>query len=88
MKVGRIDLDGTGSPMGLVAKILKAEPDLTIPVPIEELSRQLDIAEIRDMTTDGFEGGLITDDARSSGFILVNRIARRGRRRFTIVGNL
>jgi Zn-dependent peptidase ImmA (M78 family) len=84
MKVGRIDLDGTGSPMGLVAKILKAEPDLTIPVPIEELARQLDITEIREMSTDGFEGGLITDDARSSGFILVNRTARRGRRRFTI----
>jgi len=84
MQVTRIDLDGTGSPMGLVAKILKAEPGLTIPVPIEELAHQLDIAEIRDLSADGFEGGLITDDARSSGFILVNRAARRWRRRFTI----
>lgn len=84
MQVSRIDLDGTGSPMGLVGKILKAEPNLTIPVPIEELARQLDIAEIRELSADGFEGGLITDDARSSGIILVNRTARRGRRRFTI----
>lgn len=84
MKVRRIDLDGTGSPMGLVGKILKAEPNLTVPVPIEELAYQLDISEIRDLTADGFEGGLVTDDARSSGIILVNRGARRGRRRFTI----
>ncbi|WGJ15971.1 ImmA/IrrE family metallo-endopeptidase [Methylocapsa sp. D3K7] len=84
MQVTRMDLDGTGSPMGLVGKILKAEPALTLPVPIEQLAHQLDIAEIRDLFADGFEGGLITDDARSSGFILVNHAARRGRRRFTI----
>jgi Zn-dependent peptidase ImmA (M78 family) len=84
MRVGRMDIDGTGSPMGLVGKILKTEPNLRLPIPIEELARQLDISEIRDISMDGFEGGLITDDARSSGFILVNREARRGRRRFTI----
>jgi Zn-dependent peptidase ImmA (M78 family) len=84
MRVTRMDLDGTGSPSGFVGKILKAEPNLTIPVPIEELARQLDIADIRDLSSEGFEGALITDDTRSSGFILVNRAARRGRRRFTI----
>jgi Zn-dependent peptidase ImmA (M78 family) len=84
VQVTRIDLDGTGSPTGLVTKILKAEPGLVAPVPIEELAGQLDIAEIRDLAADGFEGGLITDEVRSSGFILVNRAARRGRRRFTI----
>lgn len=84
MQVTRMDLDETGSPSGLVTKILKAEPNLTIPVPIEDLARQLDINEIRDLTTDGFEGALITDEARSSGFILVNKNVIRGRRRFTI----
>lgn len=84
IQVTRMDLDGAGSPMALVSKILKAEPNLPLPIPIEDLARQLDIAEIRDLTTEGFEGGLVTDEARSSGFILVNRTARRGRRRFTI----
>jgi uncharacterized protein DUF955 len=84
MKVTRLDLDGTGSPEGIVGKILKAEPDLLIPVPIEDLARQLDITDILDLTTEGFEGGLITDDCRSQGTILVNRAARRGRRRFTV----
>lgn len=70
--------------MGLVAKILEAEPRLSIPVPIEELARRLDIEDIRTIATDSFEGGLVTDEARSSGFILVNRRATPKRRRFTI----
>ncbi len=84
MKVTRMDLDGAGSPMGLVAKILKAEPDMPLQTPIEALARQLDITEIQELTADGFEGGLITDEARSRGFILVKRGAREQRRRFTI----
>jgi hypothetical protein len=84
MRVRRLDLDGTGSPEGIVGKILKEEPDLVIPVDIEALARQLDITDIIDLTTEGFEGGLITDDCRSQGTILVNKSARRGRRRFTV----
>lgn len=84
MNISRLDLDGTGSPEGLVGKILKAVPDLPIPVPIDELARRLDIVAIKELTTEGFEGGLITDDCKSEGTILVNRAAVRGRRRFTI----
>jgi Zn-dependent peptidase ImmA (M78 family) len=84
MNISRLDLDGTGSPEGLVGKILKALPDLPIPVPLEELARALDIVDIDVLTTDGFEGGLITDDCKNEGVILVSRDARRGRRRFTI----
>lgn len=68
-----MDLDGPTSPSALVAKILKAEPRLTAPIPIEDLARQLDIVEIQDLTTDGFVGGLITDVSCSDGFILVKR---------------
>lgn len=84
MNISRLDLDGTGSPEGLVGKIFKALPDLPIPIPVEELARALDITDIDVLSTDGFEGGLITDACKSEGTILVNRHARRGRRRFTI----
>lgn len=84
MKVTRLDLDGTGSPHGLVTLILKAEPTLPIPVPVEELARQLDIEKIQELETDGFEGGLITDDCRSRGIILVSVNTQRQRKRFTI----
>jgi hypothetical protein len=63
MLVSRIDLDGkgAGSPEGLVSRILKAEPSLSIPIPIEQLCRQLDISSIEYGTLDGLEGGLITN---------------------------
>jgi Zn-dependent peptidase ImmA (M78 family) len=84
MKISRMDLDGTGSLSGIVARILKLEPDLPIPVPIEELALQLDIQKIQQFDSEQFEGGLITDETRSSGIILVNRSSFKGRRRFTI----
>lgn len=86
--VTRMDLADTGSPEGLVAAILKLEPELVLPVPIEELCVQLDIEEIAELDTDGFEGGLITDVSRSKGIVLVNRAAPRKRRRFTIAHEL
>lgn len=84
MKITRLDLDGVGSPTALVARILKIEPDLTFPIPVEELARQLDIEAIKELETEGFEGGLLTDENRQAGIILVNKEARGGRRRFTI----
>jgi IrrE N-terminal-like domain len=84
MKVTRLDLDGTGSPEGLVTKILKAEPQLSYPVPIEELARALDILEIAELPGGSVEGSLVMDECRGNGIILVNKSANAGRRRFTI----
>jgi Zn-dependent peptidase ImmA (M78 family) len=86
MPLSRMELQekGAGSPDGLVAKILKLEPKLPIPVPIEDLCKQLDIADVRPLDTEGFEGGLITDTERSEGVILVNTASHYFRQRFTI----
>ncbi|WP_298336046.1 ImmA/IrrE family metallo-endopeptidase [uncultured Erythrobacter sp.] len=88
MTLSRLDLDGTSSPRGLVTKILKALPSLSLPMPIEDIARALDIAEIEEIETEGFVGGLVTDDARSSGGILVQKGLGRQRRRFTIAHEL
>ena len=84
MSVTRIDLADVGSPEELVIEILKAEPDLPIPVPVEKLAFQLGITDIKDMDSDGFIGGLITNETKSTGVILVNRDLRKERRRFTV----
>lgn len=84
LSVARMDLDGPTSPTALVTKILKAEPGLTLPIPIEAIAIQLDITDIVDIEADGFVGGLITDTSRSSGSILVQRGLMEERRRFTI----
>ena len=67
MQISRMDLADKGSPEGIVMAILKAEPNLPIPVPIEELCRQLDIIEIQALTTQGFEGGLLVVEVEASG---------------------
>jgi Zn-dependent peptidase ImmA (M78 family) len=84
MAVSRIDLADAGSPERLIMEILKAEPDLPIPVPVDQLALQLGITEITDMDSDGFIGGLITNETKSTGVILVNQNLRKERRRFTI----
>jgi Zn-dependent peptidase ImmA (M78 family) len=82
--VTRRDLDGTGSPEGLVTRILKAEPALKYPVPIESLAHQLGIIEIGELETDAFEGCLYALEDKQKGFILLNKASKGGRRRFTI----
>jgi hypothetical protein len=86
MPISRIDLDenGAGSPDGLVLKILKTEPSLSVPIPIERLCRQLDISSIEYETLDGLEGGLVTNSERESGIILVRKESHPFRQRFTI----
>jgi Zn-dependent peptidase ImmA (M78 family) len=79
-----MDLDGPTSPTALVAKILAAEPGLTLPIPIEEIARQLDIQDIREIETNGFVGSLVTDNSRSDGFIVLKAGLMPARRRFTI----
>lgn len=84
MRISRIDLADCGSPEKLVIEILKTEPDLSIPVPIEKLAYQLGISDIKTLEADGFVGGLITNETKSTGVILLSKNLQRGRRRFTI----
>lgn len=90
MPISRMDLDGkgAGSPDGLVRRIFEIEPMLPIPVPIEQLCYQLDIASIEELKTKGFEGGLITNAARESGIILINKTSHPFRQRFTMAHEL
>jgi len=82
--ISRIDLADFGSPDQFAREIVRRIPDLQIPVPIEDIAAQLDITSIEELQTEGFEGGLFTNENKSTGFILVKRSAPRQRRRFTI----
>jgi hypothetical protein len=88
LKLTRLDLGGAGSPSALVTRILAAEPDLPIPVPLEDLCTCLDIVAIRDLETEGFEAALVTDLLKASGAILVAANRSRQRRRFSIAHEL
>lgn len=84
MLIDRVELADSTSPERIVAEILRQVPDLPIPVPIEELATAVGITAIHRMTTDNFEGGLITQPERRDGVILVNGGANRLRQRYTV----
>lgn len=88
MKIGRLDLDGLGSPTALAAKIHELEPQLSTKVPVEELCVQFDIESIGDLETDGFEAAIIMDELKASGAILVAKGRSTERRRYSIAHEL
>ena len=86
--IDRMELDGVGSPSGLAARIHELLPDLPIPVPVEELCRQLDIVSIEAIHTGGFEAALITDANKASGAIVHAAGRHLHRTRFSIAHEL
>lgn len=74
--------------MAIAARIFQLEPDLPIPIPIEQLCQQLDITSIGNLETGGFEAALITDELKSSGAILVAADRPRQRQRYSIAHEL
>lgn len=88
MRIGRLDLDGLGSPAALAARIHELEPQLSTRVPVEELCLQLDIQTIGALETDGFEAALIMDELKASGAVLVAKGRSDERRRYSIAHEL
>jgi Zn-dependent peptidase ImmA (M78 family) len=83
-----MDLADFGSPERLAIEIFKNEPELVLPIPIEELCKKLDITDIVPLKTEGYEGGLITDKDKYEGIILFNAKSPIYRQRFTIAHEL
>lgn len=85
MNFSRIDLADCVTPEALLTTIHRLQGGaFPIPVPVEEWATRLDIIAIESLETEGFEGGLMMFEDRSSGTILVNRNNNRQRRRFTL----
>ena len=83
MKLDRIDLADIKSPTRLAEAIVKQIPDLSYPVPVHDIALALDITDIKELSSDGFAGALITDDAKGEGIILVKQ-GMPERQRFTV----
>src|SRR5262249_30053272 len=73
-----------GNPVKLADAVIALIPDVVLPIPVHEIAAALGIIEIKPITISGFEGGLITPDDKSSGFILINEKNSPRRQRFTI----
>lgn len=84
MQIDRMDLDSCRTPEAIITEILRQVPNISIPVPIEELAQAVDITDIQRLETTNFEGGLITQPERRDGMILVNSSGSIQRQRYTI----
>ncbi|WP_153130478.1 ImmA/IrrE family metallo-endopeptidase [Dechloromonas hortensis] len=79
-----MELDGKVRPVEIVDEILRQNPDMPYPVPLEELATAVGIQQIGELVTEGFEGMLMTNPEKSQGVIMVKANANPQRRRFTI----
>ncbi len=79
-----IELDGKVTPEAIVGEILRQNPTIPIPVPIEDFARLAGVEQIRPLETEGFEGMLITNSEKTRADIFYNGKSMPQRKRFTI----
>ena len=79
-----IELDGKATPEALAAEIFRQNPEISVPVPIEEIAKQAGILEIKPLSSEAFEGMLLANAEKSEGIVFVNQNRPRQRQRFTI----
>lgn len=84
LQLDLIELADLVRPEQLVAEILRQNPALPVPVPLEELARLAGISKIEAFSSEGFEGTLVTNDTKSNGAIFYSARGPRSRHRFTI----
>lgn len=79
-----IELADLVRPEQFVDAILQQNPDLPVPVPLEDLARLAGISKIEAFASEGFAGALITNAEKSDGAIFYSTNGPRSRQRFTI----
>lgn len=91
LAVDRSEMADTAQPDRLAELLIsQITPQLNhlLPLPIEAVAQACGIQEIQALETDAFEGGLIQDEYKVKGLILVKAGGREDRRRFTIAHEL
>lgn len=86
-----MELADTGHPKKLAELVvtqIKPQLEKLLPIPIEPIATACGIEEFHDLPTDGFEGGLIQNEEKTRGYILIKAGSRPDRRRFTVAHEL
>jgi Zn-dependent peptidase ImmA (M78 family) len=84
VELALIELADCVKPEQLVAEILRQNPEMPVPVPIEELASCAGISKVEAFGSSGFEGMLVANATKSEGHIFYNSQVPRPRQRFTI----
>ena len=88
LTLDQMELDDHKTPAAVVDEILRQNPDIQYPFPLEELAELAGIEAIGELTTSSFEGMLITNAEKSRGAIMIKAKTSPRRRRFTIAHEL
>lgn len=84
LKLELIELADLVHPEALVDEIIRQNPHIQTPIPVEDIARLAGISKIEPLSSDGFEGTLIANLEKSEGAIFYNSTRPRSRQRFTI----
>ncbi len=79
-----MELDGKTTPDAVAAEIMRQNPAISAPVPVEEVAKAAGILEIQPLPSEAFEGMLVANAEKSEGIVFVNQNRPRQRQRFTI----
>lgn len=84
--IDRMTLDDTvgGNPIKIADEIFRQNPDITFPVPLEEIAKAAGILSIEYREMEGCEGMLVTDEHKQEGMIAVRKHSLEARMRFTL----
>lgn len=91
LEIDRSELADTAQADQLAALLLSQvapQVDQLLPIPVEALAKACGILDIQALQTENFVGGLIQDESKNNGFILVKAGMRPDRTRFTIAHEL
>jgi Zn-dependent peptidase ImmA (M78 family) len=72
------------NPKTIVKEILNQNPNIKLPIPLEEIASAAGISDIQYLALDGLEGALVASEEKSEGIIAINKNAIPSRQRFTL----
>jgi len=79
-----LELGDCFTPEELVNEIFRQNPDLPLPIPVENIAKSTGILDIQAIRTDDVEGMLVADEGKDCGVIYYKESSPLGRQRFTI----
>ena len=85
VRLDRMTIDDVATnPERIAAEIHRQLGNIDPPIPVYEIARALDIEEIDEKPTRNFEAALMTEPERDFGIVLLNSLASRQRRRYSL----
>jgi len=72
------------NPKIIVEEILNQNPNIKLPIPLEEIANAAGISDIQYRSLDGLEGALVANKEKSEGIIAINNNTIPSKQRFTL----